>query len=75
MDHYRKYKIIQNGDGYDILIYLNDYSNEFAQELNSDDNHNDSHFISMLKEKYPNLQFKSIKILTKDQIISHYSIM
>jgi hypothetical protein len=70
---YRKYKLIQNGDGYDVMIYLDDYTNEFAQELNHQENSKPD-FISSLKEKYPSLQFKSIKVLTNEQIISHYPI-
>ncbi|MEK5444542.1 cell wall-binding repeat-containing protein [Fredinandcohnia sp. FSL W7-1320] len=67
MDFFHSYKIIQNKDTVELILYVNPNSTEFASELGEITEHKKESLQQIVnkyvKEKFPNMAVKSVKIM------------
>lgn len=74
MDWYTRYKLVKDGDGYTLEIYLNKDSTEFADEYMSDKEKDvsklDDKVKKLIKDKFSNLKINSAKIIIGTVIVA-----
>lgn len=67
MDWYKSYKLVKNGDGYNLIIFLNPNSTEFSNELVTNFRENildmDEQIRDFVKEKFSNVKINTVKLI------------
>ena len=67
MDWYRKYDLVENEDGYSVVITLNPDSTEFSSEILSDIKENlldlDDQIKKLIDEKFKDVKINSVKFM------------
>lgn len=74
MDWYKGYRLVKDGDGYIIEIYLNKDSNEFSREFTSNFKNNllklDDKIKNFVDEKFSNIKINSVKLIMGSLIVA-----
>lgn len=74
MDWYKDYKLVKDGDGYAVEIFLNKDSTEFSQEFLSNIKENvldlDDQVRKLVQEKFADYKITSVKLLMGTMIVA-----
>ncbi|MGN7298765.1 cell wall-binding repeat-containing protein [Ferdinandcohnia sp. SAFN-114] len=74
MDFFHSYKIIQNEDSVELILYVNPHSTEFASELGEITDHKKESLQQLVnkyvKNKFPNVAVKSVKVMAGSLLIA-----
>lgn len=79
MDLVKSYKLVQNGDGFDLTIYIDSglYNVEFARELGSPDENNaelKQNLIQNINDKFPNLKINVVKVMAGAMLLASFAM-
>lgn len=80
LDLFRSYQLIESGDGYDLILYMDTEMNdvEFAEEFGKIDDENkkrlNNNIMDYIKEKFPNIKINAVKIMAGSILLSTFML-
>lgn len=80
MDLFRNYQLINTGDGYDLILFMDTEMNdvEFADEFGKIDEDNkkrlNQNIMDYIKEKFPDIKISMVKIMAGTVLLSSFMI-
>ncbi|NMA66164.1 MAG: LysM peptidoglycan-binding domain-containing protein, partial [Clostridiaceae bacterium] len=80
MDLFRSYQLVDTGDGYDLILYIDTEMNdvEFAEEFRKIDKENKkrlkSNIKDYIKEKFPNVKINAVKVMAGFILLSTFML-
>lgn len=79
MEWYKDYKLVENDNGYEVIIYLNPQAPEFSKELITDIKENllslDDEIKRIVSENFPNIKVNSVKLMLGAAIVGTIPFM
>lgn len=79
MDWYKDYKLVENDNGYEVIIYLNPQAPEFSKELITDIKENllslDDEIKRIVSENFSNIKVNSVKLMLGAAIVGTIPFM